>query len=54
LRLSAEQIVERRGKRQSVMALERQCCAMPVARQCDQHVAVALCQLGEIMRSLSK
>ena len=32
------------------MALERQRNAVPVARQRDQHVAMALCQFGEIMR----
>ena len=49
LRLSAEQIVERGCERQSVMALERQRDAMPVARQRAQHVAMALCQFGEII-----
>ncbi len=50
LPLSAEQIVERGGERQSVRALERQRNAMLVARQRDQHVAMALCQFGEIIR----
>ena len=49
LRLSAEQIVERGCKGQSVMALEGQRDAMLVARQLDQHVAMAFCQFGEII-----
>src|ERR1700687_6526620 len=49
LRLSARQIVERGYKCRSWMALEYQRDAMLVARQLHQNVAMAFCQLGEVI-----
>ena len=48
-RLAAEQIVERGRQRRSLRAFEADRDAVLVARQLDQDVAMAFCQLGEIM-----
>jgi hypothetical protein len=45
-----DQIVEGRGQCEARGAFERACNAVMVGREIDQHLAVTVCEFGEIMR----